>query len=57
MKAMADRLGDLGSPITNNDLIQNIIRGLNPQPSSLHSSPHPSQVASFISQGALHALT
>lgn len=31
MKTMADRLGDLGTPITNNDLVQNIIRGLNPR--------------------------
>ncbi|CAN6242451.1 unnamed protein product [Urochloa humidicola] len=31
MKTMADRLGDLGTPITNADLVQNIIRGLNPR--------------------------
>ena len=38
MKAMADRLGDLGSPITNADLVQNIIRGLNPR--LHHYVPH-----------------
>jgi hypothetical protein len=38
MKAMADQLGDLGSPITNADLVQNIIRGLNPR--LHHYIPH-----------------
>ena len=38
MKAMADRLGDLGSPITNADLVQDIIRGLNPR--LHHYVPH-----------------
>ncbi|CAN6164739.1 unnamed protein product [Urochloa humidicola] len=38
MKTMADRLGDLGSPITNADLIQNIICGLNPR--LHHYVPH-----------------
>ncbi|CAN6229284.1 unnamed protein product [Urochloa humidicola] len=38
MKALADRLGNLGTPITNADLIQNIIRGLNPR--LHHYVPH-----------------
>ena len=38
MKVMADRLGGLGAPVNDKDLIYNIIRGLNPH--LQHAIPH-----------------
>ncbi|XP_062217629.1 uncharacterized protein LOC133917792 [Phragmites australis] len=38
MKVMADRLGGLGAPVNDKDLIYNIVRGLNPR--LHHAIPH-----------------
>ena len=55
MKAMTDRLNDLSYPIRVANLVQNIIRGLNPLATPLHSTPDATLAFAFLPQGMIHA--